>query len=53
MTEGEKLGIDSTPTMFVNGEKVSGAVPEDTMRAILDRALSDAGEAPQAASAKK
>jgi protein-disulfide isomerase len=46
MAEGDKLGVDSTPTMFVNGEKLEGAVPEDQLRAILDRALADAGEKP-------
>jgi protein-disulfide isomerase len=44
MAEGDKLGVDSTPTMFVNGEKLEGAVPEEQLRAILDRALADAGE---------
>jgi len=52
MAEADKLGVDSTPTLFINGEKVSGAVPEEEMRAILDRALSDAGEKAPAANAK-
>jgi protein-disulfide isomerase len=43
MEEGDKIGVDSTPTLFINGEKLSGAVPDDTMRAILDRALQEAG----------
>jgi len=46
MAEADKLGVDSTPTMFINGEKVSGAIPPDAMRAILDRALVAAGEKP-------
>jgi protein-disulfide isomerase len=46
MAEADKLGVDSTPTMFINGEKISGAVPPDAMRAILDRALVAAGEKP-------
>ena len=25
--EGEALGVEATPTMFVNGEKVDGALP--------------------------
>jgi protein-disulfide isomerase len=53
MAEGDKLGVDSTPTLFINGEKVSGAVPEDQMRSMIDRALADAGEKPPAANAKK
>jgi protein-disulfide isomerase len=43
MVEGDKIGVDSTPTLFVNGERLSGAVPETEMRAIVDRALADAG----------
>ena len=39
MAEADKLGVDSTPTLFINGERVSGAVPESEMRMILDRAL--------------
>ncbi len=37
--EGEALGVEATPTMFVNGEKVDGALPIDELRAVLDRAL--------------
>ena len=53
MSEADKLGVDSTPTLFVNGERLSGAVPEEQMRAILDRALADAGEKTPTADAKK
>ncbi len=41
--EGEGLGIEATPTMFVNGEKVDGALPVGELRAVLDRALVQAG----------
>ena len=44
--EGTKLGVDSTPTLFVNGEKISGALPEEEIRTVLDRALRDAGQKP-------
>jgi len=27
MAEAEKLGVDATPTLFINGAKISGAVP--------------------------
>jgi protein-disulfide isomerase len=53
MAEGEKVGVDSTPTLFINGERLSGAIPEEEMRSILDRALVAAGEQPPATSAKK
>jgi len=35
-------GVDATPTLFVNGEKIDGAVPPSELRAALDRALKDA-----------
>lgn len=41
--EGEALGVEATPTMFVNGEKVDGALPISELRAVLDRALVQAG----------
>ena len=43
MKEGESLGIEATPTMFVNGEKIDGALPVEEVRAVLDRALQQAG----------
>jgi len=43
MKEGESLGISATPTMFVNGEEVDGALPPEELRAVLDRALTQAG----------
>jgi protein-disulfide isomerase len=46
MHEGEDVGVDATPTLFVNGQKLDGAVPEDEMRSALDQALQDAGVAP-------
>jgi protein-disulfide isomerase len=41
--EGDAIGVDATPTMFVNGEKIDGVVPISELRASLDRALRDAG----------
>jgi protein-disulfide isomerase len=41
MAEGEQMGVDGTPTMFVNGERLSGAVPAKELHAIVDRALAD------------
>ncbi|HEV7674447.1 MAG TPA: thioredoxin domain-containing protein [Candidatus Angelobacter sp.] len=47
--EGEAIGVDSTPTLFINGEEMSGGVaPLPRLRAALDRALKNAGSvAPQ------
>ena len=52
MAEGDKLGVDATPTMFINGERVSGLVPEEEMRSIIDRALVAAGEKAPTTNAK-
>ncbi len=46
MAEAEGLGVESTPTLFVNGEKMSGALPLNVMRAVLDRALQAEGVTP-------
>jgi protein-disulfide isomerase len=43
LKEGEALGIDATPTLFINGEKLDGAQPIGDLRAALDRALQQAG----------
>jgi protein-disulfide isomerase len=40
--EGDSVGVDATPTFFVNGEKIDGAVPPSEIRAALDRALKEA-----------
>ena len=45
MKEAENLGIESTPTLYVNGMKLDGAVPVEQLRAVFDRALKDAGVA--------
>jgi protein-disulfide isomerase len=46
--EGESLNISATPTMFINGEEVDGALPANEIRATLDRALQEAGVQPPA-----
>lgn len=52
MAEGDKLGVDATPTLFINGERVSGIIPDDVMHSIIDHALADVGEKSPAANAK-
>src|SRR5579863_8753234 len=44
MKEAEDLGVNGTPTMFINGQKVDGAVPVGELRAALDSALKEAGQ---------
>jgi len=34
-----RIGVDGTPTLFVNGERIVGAVPFDTIKAAIDRQL--------------
>jgi len=45
MAEADKIGVDSTPTMFINGERFNGVIPEQELRAVLDRDLAEAGKA--------
>ncbi len=42
-TEAQSLGVRSTPTFFVNGRKLEGAVPFENFKAVIDDALRDAG----------
>ena len=51
MHEGDQLGVNATPTMFINGLKLDGAVPPQELRATIDRALQDAGVQPPAQAA--
>jgi len=46
--EGDAVGVTATPTLFVNGEEMDGALPIAEVRAILDRALLQAGVQPPA-----
>lgn len=41
--EGESLNVGATPTLFVNGEEVDGALPIEEVRTTLDQALQQAG----------
>ena len=38
LTEGQKIGVQGTPASFVNGELISGAVPYETFKTILQQA---------------
>jgi hypothetical protein len=40
------LKIDSTPTLFVNGERIVGAIPREQVWAVIDRALRAQGIQP-------
>ena len=44
--EAEPLHVDSAPVLFINGEKVEGALPIETIYRIIDGALTAAGQTP-------
>ncbi|MDI3254558.1 MAG: thioredoxin domain-containing protein [Bacillota bacterium] len=46
MKEGDALGVDGTPTLFINGERLSGALPEEQLWMAIDRALAAEGVTP-------
>jgi protein-disulfide isomerase len=43
---GAALGIHRVPTLYVNGERIDGALPEKEIWAVIDRALKAEGVAP-------
>ncbi|MHB1958529.1 MAG: DsbA family protein [Acidobacteriaceae bacterium] len=51
MQQGDALGVDGTPTLFVNGERATGALSQSMLWTIVDRAIRDAGEVPPPESA--
>jgi len=42
MKEGDAIGVEATPTLFIGGQEIDGAVSIAELRAALDRALKDA-----------
>jgi protein-disulfide isomerase len=44
--EATALGVDATPSLFINGEKLDGAVPMEYVYRAIDRALAAAGQTP-------
>jgi protein-disulfide isomerase len=46
LKEGDALGVDGTPTLFINGERLSGALPEAQVWLSIDRALKAEGITP-------
>jgi protein-disulfide isomerase len=40
--EADALGVNATPTLFINGQRIDGAVPVAQIRSALDAALKDA-----------
>ena len=46
MKQGDSLGVNGTPTLFINGERISGALPQPELWIAIDRALREAGVQP-------
>jgi protein-disulfide isomerase len=44
--EGEALGVDSTPALYINGEKLEGAQPLEYVYRMIDSALVASGQTP-------
>lgn len=42
VSEGSGLGVNSTPTIFINGRRLSGAQPYETFAAVIDEELARA-----------
>ena len=43
---GTRFGVDSTPSLFINGDKIDGAVPLPFIFSVIDNALRAEGVAP-------
>ena len=46
MKEADALGINGTPSLFINGERAIGVMPQPVLWGIIDRAIVDAGGTP-------
>lgn len=42
--DGTRLGITGTPTFFINGAKISGAIPYDTFKKIIEKLIEVDGD---------
>jgi protein-disulfide isomerase len=45
-SEAEKLRIEGTPALFVDGERIDGALPQEQVWMVIDRALRAQGIQP-------
>ena len=41
---GEKMGVNSTPTIYVNGRPLIGAVPFEVFKQVIDEELARLGK---------
>jgi len=49
MAEAQSVGVEATPAVFVDGAKMDGAVPDEQLRMVLDKALKEIGAPVKAA----
>jgi len=48
LQRGAEMGVGSTPTLFINGLKIEGAVPLEFLFGVIDQAILAAGKVPPA-----
>ena len=53
MSDGEHIGVDSTPTLFMNGQRYNGPVTLAALRPVLDQELKHPAKAVKTASASR
>jgi protein-disulfide isomerase len=46
MKQGDSLGVNGTPTLFINGERIAGVLPQAEVWTAIDRALRESGVQP-------
>lgn len=51
--DGDRAGVDGTPTIFVNGQRYNGPIRFDSLKPVLEGELKHAGSANQPAAAKR
>jgi protein-disulfide isomerase len=42
--DGEKAGVEGTPTVFVNGQRYNGSLDPEAMKGVLDEELKKVGK---------
>ena len=52
MKIGESLRVEGAPALFIEGERIGGALPQEQLWTVIDRALRAAGVEPPAAPGK-
>ena len=50
LRDGAAAGVSGTPAFFINGRHLSGALPYETFKKILDEEIARSAEAPESPS---